>query len=197
LIFKKLGKGQKLILIFRGEQNLLENGKRIKSRFFVLRRQQHYNNRIDKIIEINRKFVAFFWLWYNSRSSKDKKNMPKYSREELWGLYQELPKELQRAIFSEKTAEIIYNACKENGVEKTEDISFVAEQTGYVLIGLLSPDEFKKTLLQKFNIKREAGEKICQAINDFVFLPLRRLLEKIYDAEIKPQLKPETSPAKN
>ena len=121
--------------------------------------------------------------------------MSKYSKEQLWGLYRALPEELKQAIFSEKTADVIYNSCKKNGIEKDEKISQVAENTGYVLLGLINPQELKEIFLQEIKLKKDVAEKIYQDINSFVFFPLKEILEKLY--KIKIESKKNTSPEKN
>ena len=118
--------------------------------------------------------------------------MPKYSKEQLWKLYKELPEELKNAIFSEETADAIYDSCMENGVEEKEKISQVAENAGYVLLGLIAPEEFKKILSKEINIKKEVAEKIYQRIKIFVFVPVKTSLEKLYNIEIKSELKPKS-----
>ena len=117
--------------------------------------------------------------------------MPKYSKEQLWELYKELPEELQEAIFSQKTADSIYDSCKKNGVEREEKISQISKNVGYVLIGLASPEEFKGILSKEIKLKKETAKKIYQKINDSVFFPVKGSLEKIYNIKIKIESKPE------
>ena len=111
--------------------------------------------------------------------------MPRYSKKQLWGLYKELPEELKKSIFSEKTAANIYNACKEADLKKDEKISQVAENVGYVLMGLVPPEEFKKILSKEIKLKKEAIEIIYRNINDLVFFPIKENLEKIYNIKIE------------
>lgn len=120
-----------------------------------------------------------------------------YSKEELWELYESLPENLQEAIFSQETAGDIYEACSKNGV-KDEKVSEVSKYVGYVLLGLLSPDEFEKTLREKLTMENELAEKISREITRLVFYPLKETLESIYKTEIAPVPEPreETSKGK-
>lgn len=102
-----------------------------------------------------------------------------YSREELWKLYEVLPNELKEAIFSVETANSIYETCTRNGL-KEEEIPEIAKYTGYVLMGLLPPNEFEKTLKEKVGLDEEKAKKVSQEIDRFVFFPLRTTLETIY-----------------
>jgi hypothetical protein len=115
-----------------------------------------------------------------------------YSKEELWKLYETLPKELKDAIFSEETANSIYEACTRNNLEE-EKTPEIAKYTGYVLMGLLLPSEFEKTLKEKVGLRNDLAKKVNQEIGRFVFFPLRSALEMIYKIEIEPFAKPKPS----
>jgi len=114
--------------------------------------------------------------------------MLEYPPEQLWPLYEKLPKDLQEAIFSEKTADLIYDICTRNGLEK--EMSEIARLTGYVLLGLLPPDEFEKTLKEELKLKNNIAKGVNQEITRFIFFPLRTTLEMIYKIEIAPVPKP-------
>ena len=112
-----------------------------------------------------------------------------YTKEQLWKLYEVLPNELKDAIFSEETANSIYETCTRNDLEK-EKIPEIAKYTGYVLMGLLPPNEFEKTLEEKLGLKNDLAKKVSQEITRFVFYPLKATLESIYKTEIEPVAKP-------
>jgi len=115
-----------------------------------------------------------------------------YSKEQLWKLYEVLPKELKEAIFSEETANSIHEACTRNNLEEAK-IPEIAKYAGYVLMGLLPPDEFEKTLKEKLALDNEQAKKINQEITRFIFFPLRATLESIYKTEVEPVAKPKLS----
>jgi len=115
-----------------------------------------------------------------------------YSKEQLWKLYEVLPKELKEAIFSEETANSIHEACARNNLEEAK-IPEIAKYTGYVLMGLVPPDEFEKTLKEKLALDNEQAKKINQEITRFVFFPLRATLESIYKTEVEQVAKPDLS----
>lgn len=110
--------------------------------------------------------------------------MPKeYTKEEFWKLYEKLPEELQEAIFSSETTERIYEICKRYEVEK---VSEVAKYAGYVLLGVLTPEEFKEILEKELKLDPETTKKVDREIFRFIFFPVKSLLEKIYKIEIAP-----------
>lgn len=119
--------------------------------------------------------------------------MPDYSKEELWELYENIPKDLQNTVFSEKTANVIYNTCNKNGIKDDKKISQVAKYTGYVLLGLVPPGKLRKTLEKEMKITKSAAQKISQEINRIVFLPIKQSLEDLYQVKIKPGLRKKSS----
>jgi hypothetical protein len=117
-----------------------------------------------------------------------------YSKEELWKLYEKLPQELKEAIFSEETAEDIWNICERNGIED-ERVSGVARYTGRVLMGLIPPDEFQENLEKELKLKKSQAKKLAQEINRFIFFPVKASLEKIYKIPIAPPLAGQKAPS--
>jgi len=116
--------------------------------------------------------------------------MPKeYSKEQLWKLYEKIPQELKEAIFSEDTAESIWEICSRNGIED-ERISEIARYTGRVLLGILPPADFQETLEKELKLGKEVAKKVSQEINRFIFYPVKSSLEELYKIEIAPPAKP-------
>lgn len=118
--------------------------------------------------------------------------MPDYQPEQLWPLYEKLPKDLQETIFSEKTANTINDICTRNDLE--EKISEVAKYTGYVLLGILPPDRFQKALEEELKLNNDLAKKVSQEIHQFIFYLVENSLEKIYQVEIVPSTKPKIMP---
>lgn len=121
--------------------------------------------------------------------------MPKeYTREEVWKLYEKLPKELQEAIFSEETADNIWNICERNEISE-EKISEIAKQVGNVLLGILPPEEFQKILEKEIKLKKEIAKKVFHEIYRFIFAPVKESLAELYKIEIPPpEIKPSGVP---
>jgi len=112
-----------------------------------------------------------------------------YTKEELWKIFEKLPDELKEAIFSEGTAENIFNICSRNGIED-ERLSKVALYVGRVLMGLLPPDEFEETLEKELKLEKETAKGINREVERFIFFPVKSDLEKIYKIEIAPPARP-------
>lgn len=106
-----------------------------------------------------------------------------YPPEQLWPLYEKLPKDLQEAIFSEKTADAIYDICGRNNVK--EQMSEIARYTGYVLLGLLPPDELEKTLKEEVGLEEKTAKQTNLEITRFILFPVKESLEALYKIEIE------------
>ena len=71
--------------------------------------------------------------------------MKEDNQKQLWGLFNVLPEELKDAIFSEETANAIFNICKEHQIESNKK-SKIAKLVGDSLMGLLPPDKLQDSL---------------------------------------------------
>ena len=105
-----------------------------------------------------------------------------YSQEQLWKLFEKLPKELREAVFSEETANNIYDICTRNGIEDNR-ISEVARYTGRVLLGILPPEDFQKTIEEELELNKETAKIVAHEINCFIFAPIKENLVELYNTE--------------
>jgi len=115
-----------------------------------------------------------------------------YTKEELWKLYEKLPKELQEVIFAEETANHIGNICERQKI-KEEIISKIAERVRNVLLGILAPTDFQEALEAELKLKKSVAREIAQEINRFIFYPVKSSLEELYKIEITPAAKPKVA----
>ena len=107
--------------------------------------------------------------------------MPNYTQEQLQKLYKKLPEELQEAIYSEETAEHIWNICDRNGIEL---ISSLAEKVGNVLVGVLPPNKFQEAIEKELKLEKEKAKRVAWEVDRFIFRSVRPFLEKLYETEI-------------
>jgi hypothetical protein len=116
--------------------------------------------------------------------------LEEYSKEELWKIYEKLPPELKGAIFSEETANFIYEICSRNNIDEGEKISEIARYTGRTLLGLLPPEKLNEVLEKDLGLGKEVAKKISQEINHLILYPVKASLEALYKIEINPPAKP-------
>lgn len=109
-----------------------------------------------------------------------------YNQDQMWKLYERLPEELKETIFSEGTADSIFDICVKNGVNDKR-ISEVARYTGRVLLGVLPPTELQKTIEKEIKLEEGAAKNIVQEINRIIFAPVRSELARLYKKEL-PQI---------
>ncbi len=108
----------------------------------------------------------------------------KLTPEKFWKLYEKLPQELKDALFSMETGDNIYEICQKNEIE--DYLEEIVEYVGQVLIGVLPPEDFQKTLEKELKLEKEMAKKVAQEINRFIFYPVKSALEQLYKIEIKP-----------
>jgi len=117
-------------------------------------------------------------MWYNVA-------MFKYTKEQLWDLYKQLPKDLQRATFSEEIGQKIRNICVKNRIIKDEMILNVTKTVGYVFLGLLSPNKVGETIQREFKIEKGQTDHIAAEVISEIFFPLKETLETLYDIKME------------
>lgn len=112
--------------------------------------------------------------------------MLQYSKEQLWQLYEALPEELKSAVFSETNADNLYEICQKNEIKDNSAISEIAKKITYVFLGLLKPNELSDKISADLKIEKNRSDQIAAEINNYIFLPARKNLERLYGIEMKP-----------
>jgi len=115
-----------------------------------------------------------------------------YTKEQFWKLYETLPEELKTALFAEETSEAILNACEASDIDK---VSEVARIVGRVLVGLLPPEDFQKTLQLELELDTETATTASSEINQYIFAPIKNSLARLYNTEpLETSIAPEAAP---
>jgi len=112
--------------------------------------------------------------------------MKENNQEQLRGLFNVLPEELKDAIFSEETADAIFNICKKYQIEGDKK-SKIAKLVGNSLMGLLSPDKLEETIKTEIKIDYARAKKIALEINRFILYPVKEALGSLYETEFTPR----------
>ena len=107
-----------------------------------------------------------------------------YTQEQLDKIYDKLPEELQEAIFATETAEDIGSVCDTYGVGDARGTE-IAKQVGYILMGLILPQEFSGVLEKEVKLPKALAEAISRDINRLVFYPVKPALEQLHRMEIE------------
>jgi len=106
-----------------------------------------------------------------------------YTKQELEERYKKLPEPLKDAMFSPDVAEKMFEIGKKNGltIEKT---GFMAEETGFIILGLTMPREFMKILSDRLEVDKDAAARIASDINHVILFPLREALKNAHNMEV-------------
>jgi len=115
-----------------------------------------------------------------------------YTQEEILKKYQSLPEDIQEAIFSMDTANIIQKIAKENSLN-VEKMGTLADETGLLMLGITKPSEFISNLASRLSINNETAKKVGQAINTQIFAKIRESLKKLHEEPVQKE-KPAQSP---
>src|SRR3989344_680499 len=110
--------------------------------------------------------------------------MTKPSNKEILERYANLPNDLKDAIFSNVTTENINAVGKNHGLT-IDKIGELAEETGFVMLGLTPPSDYIKNLAGRVGANPEQVRAIAEEINQKVFQPVRESLKKIHGLEPK------------
>ena len=108
--------------------------------------------------------------------------MPTHTNEEIMESYQNLPKDIQDAILSVDTADII-REIGENHKLMIDKIGELADETGLVMLGFTHPSEFIPHLSERLDVDRMLAREIAEEINTKIFFPIRENLKKIHAME--------------
>ena len=103
--------------------------------------------------------------------------MEELSRDELWAIYNTLPDILKDTMFSEDTADAIFNICKLYEIDKDSE---VAKIIGKILMGLLPPEFLKDTLQEELGIKEDIATKTTMELEHFILNPVKKELDALY-----------------
>jgi len=116
-----------------------------------------------------------------------------YKQEEIWRMYERLPEELKDMFFSESASNDLVSICNRYGITEDEKIDEIGKYVGWVLLGLLPPEDLEEALEKEIGLGIYESKKIAQEVDRFIFQPVRSSLEGLYKKEIKKEEK-ETTP---
>ena len=109
--------------------------------------------------------------------------MTPYTPQEVEEHFQRLPEPLKEAMMSVENSERIFEVGKKFALT-VEQIGFLAEESGYVVLGLTHPQDFVARLGQHMRVDADKAKNIAQEINHRVFFPLREGLKAAHQFEL-------------
>ncbi|MBI3273692.1 MAG: hypothetical protein HYZ69_00965, partial [Candidatus Colwellbacteria bacterium] len=109
--------------------------------------------------------------------------MKTHTQDEIDDRFGKLPKILQDALFDPKAAQIIF-AIGERFELTIEKIGFLAEETGFIILGFTRPTIFKDAVKERLGIDEAKAQLVAREINNQVFYPLREIMKSAIGADI-------------
>jgi hypothetical protein len=98
-----------------------------------------------------------------------------------FGMFYQLPKDIQDSMFSEETSGRIWKMTKEKYNLPNKDISSVALIIGLILLGELPIKNFIVALQDDLDIDLKTAQAIAQEINVAIFQPIRESLMFVHN----------------
>jgi len=114
--------------------------------------------------------------------SKAEELAQKYTKEQLWNKFDNLPEKVKDIILAPKTIEILDTIVKENGVPVERGLK-LARYVDLVLAGIVPITLFRETLEEELQIDQERARKIAMEIRDKIFMQIKDELRKIHGLE--------------
>lgn len=102
-----------------------------------------------------------------------------YSKEDLWKIFEKLPKELKDAVFSQETADTIWDTSERNSLGG-EQMHQVAILVGDSLIGLLHPEDLSQKFMEEAGLTQEQANNVARDVNRLIMFPVKTFLYDFY-----------------
>ncbi len=109
---------------------------------------------------------------------------PQYTKSQIEKVQEKLPEELLETLFSVETAETLWDIAKRHDL-MDERGSKMSDYVGYVLMGILLPQEFSTLLEKELKLSKKTAEQVAREINRFIFYPIKPALEQLHRMEIE------------
>lgn len=108
--------------------------------------------------------------------------------------FQELPQDLQDAIFSEDIAASIMAIGKKHHLP-IDKVGKLSSDTNYIILGINHPRNYISNLQQHLEVNQDEARSIAKEVNEQIFAPIRESLKKMHavDEQITKEL-PQTPP---
>lgn len=124
--------------------------------------------------------------------------MKTFSQQEVLDRYGQLPDSVKDALFAEATADKMESIGRKQGL-LLDKIGVLAEETGYVMLGLTHPREFTARITEALGVAPMKAQEIAADVSEQVFKPIREhILASERDSEPSAPEQPKSfAPSKN
>ena len=122
--------------------------------------------------------------------------LARYNESLLRDRYEKLPHTVKEALFSAANAQKMFEIGEKYDLPMQE-ISYMAEETGYAILGFTKPAQFMEIIKMRLHIPQEKAGMIAKDIESSVLFPLQEALKEappIHDARATDTITPGTEP---
>jgi len=105
--------------------------------------------------------------------------MAQYTKEEMWKIFEKLPPELKSAIFSQESADVIWDTSERNDLSG-EQTHQVAKLVGDSLMGLLHPEDLIRAFIDEAGLSQEQASNVARDVNRLIMFPNKTWLYDFY-----------------
>ncbi|MDA1334915.1 MAG: hypothetical protein O2794_02775 [bacterium] len=116
--------------------------------------------------------------------------MKTFSQEEVLSRYERLPRRVRDALFASATTDKMLNIGKRHGL-MLDKVGVLAEETGYVMLGLTSPQNFAGRLTESLGITQAQAKAVVDDVNSEVFKEIQENLKTAPNEEPETELIPQ------
>lgn len=112
-----------------------------------------------------------------------------YTQEQLDTRKERAPEYIQQLLDSKEFAQTLYKTGEEANLQ-VDEIGFLFEEVVAMLLGITSPEQFRKKIDAEFSISSEEIDGIVTKLNETVFVPLREAITKKEEQVIEEKHEP-------
>ncbi|HRY62944.1 MAG TPA: hypothetical protein P5056_04220 [Candidatus Paceibacterota bacterium] len=117
-----------------------------------------------------------------------------YTKEQLNNIFENLPSDIQNAIYSVESADAVESIGKKYSLHM-DQIAALGRETGRVLLGITDPMDFVNQINEKLGVGKTVSSQLVFEINEKIFVPIKDSLRQIHSQA--PMTKPAPVPAPN
>lgn len=103
-----------------------------------------------------------------------------HSQEQLREKFNKLPSDIQEAIASVETADVIRNVSHKYGLH-IDQMGELADETGLLMLGLTKPQDYVDNLFHRLKTTYPKCKDIARDINEEIFKPIKESLMKVHN----------------
>ncbi len=108
--------------------------------------------------------------------------LKKYTNEEYWKLYEELPEKIKKTFWEDDISNRIENMAERHNLD-SEKMSKVTQITTHLLLGVLPPSQIDSVIKKEVAFDEDKSKALSNEFKRSIIYPMQHLLREIYTEE--------------